>query len=537
MSETTGRIRVETEASPEGGFAEPQPKILDLELTLRDAEVIAALWAEPGGRARQALALSALRIGILALKLARGRVDGDVIKREGERLVQSLQERLDKHRELVTLEVATSLKQYFDPQSGHFTERVRRLVREGGEIEQLLRRQIGAGDSELSRTLASHMGEQSPLVKLLSPSQSEGFLSVLSETLGEALSAQRERILAEFSLDNKDSALARLVRELKERHGKLEDGFRGSVKEVMREFSLDNEDSALSRLVHKVERAQRQISSEFSLDDESSALARMRRELLAVLEGHKQDSMKFREDVRATLAGMQARKQEAQRSTRHGDEFEDEVWRFIDGACQKVGDVATHTGDTPGLIKNRKWGDVVVRIGPEGLAAGAKIAVEAKQQAGYDLPKALEEMEWARKNRGAGIGLFVFSRKTAPRDLKPFSRYGKDLVVVWDAEDPAFDVFLEAGLSVARALCTRAVAAREHQAVDFEAIERALRSVEKLGVGLGEVQGCSESIRSNSEKILNRVRIMRKELVRQVQKLDERFDDLKTALDTDAAGA
>ena len=140
MSETIGRIRVETEASSEGGFAEAQPKILDLELTVRDAEVIAALWAEPGGRARQALALSALRIGILALKMARGRVDGDIVRREGERLLEGLQERLDKHRELATLEMATSLKQYFDPQSGHFSERVRRLVQEGGEIEQLLRR-------------------------------------------------------------------------------------------------------------------------------------------------------------------------------------------------------------------------------------------------------------------------------------------------------------------------------------------------------------------------------------------------------------
>ena len=114
---------------------------------------------------------------------------------------------------------------------------------------------------------------------------------------------------------------------------------------------------------------------------------------------------------------------------------------------------------------------------------------------------------------------------------------GKDLVVVWDAEDPAFDVFLEAGLSVARALCTRAVAARESQTADFESIERAVRAVEKLGGGLGEIHNWSESIRNNSEKILNKVRTMRKELVRQVETLDERFDDLKTALDPDAAGA
>ena len=52
------------------------------------------------------------------------------------------------------------------------------------------------------------------------------------------------------------------------------------ISEVTGEFSLDNEDSALSRLMQGVERAQRQISSEFDLNEDGSALARMQKKAI-----------------------------------------------------------------------------------------------------------------------------------------------------------------------------------------------------------------------------------------------------------------
>jgi hypothetical protein len=52
----------------------------------------------------------------------------------------------------------------------------RRVVRHP-ELEQLLRRQVGSQDSELGKTLASHFGVDSPLMKVLSPDQSRGLLA------------------------------------------------------------------------------------------------------------------------------------------------------------------------------------------------------------------------------------------------------------------------------------------------------------------------------------------------------------------------
>jgi hypothetical protein len=505
--------------------------LLEITLSVTDPETVAELLAHPDGRQRHEFALTALRIGVLALKQAQGRIDADTVRHEGERLLGELDHHLERHREGVTQQVATNLKDYFDPDSGRFNERLERLLRKDGELEQVLQRQIALEDSELAKTLAAHFGERSPLMKLLSPDESQGLLQHLRGSLDEALRTQRESILREFSLDNKDSALTRLISELTQRHSKLTEDLQGSIKEVTGEFSLDNEDSALSRLVRRVEQAQKQISSEFSLDTDSSALARMRKELLEVLSTYRNESVKFQQEVREALADMKARKEAALRSTTHGDVFEQALLGFVEEESRRAGDLLAHVGNTTGLIKNCKVGDLLIELGPDRSAAGARIVVEAKESAGYDIAKAREEIELGRKNRGAEVGLFVFSRLTAPTGLDGLLRYGNDVIAVWDAEDPSYDVFLRGAISVAHALCTRAAAQRAVQQADFESIERAIRDIEKQSSGLEEISTFTNTIRTSSDKVLNRARIMREVLSRQIATLDEKIVDLKSVVE------
>ena len=73
------------------------PFALQLELNVTDAELIRELVAYAEGKPRDEFALSALRIGLLALKQARGQVDGDTIKREGEKLLAALDGKLRLH--------------------------------------------------------------------------------------------------------------------------------------------------------------------------------------------------------------------------------------------------------------------------------------------------------------------------------------------------------------------------------------------------------------------------------------------------------
>lgn len=148
-----------------------------LQLMVSDNDSVAELLQKSEGRERDKYALTALRIGLLSLKHARGQIDAEAVRHEGERLLLDLNHALEQSRSEIHSTLASALKEYFDPQSGRFQERVDRLIKKDGELEEVLRRQIGANGSELAATLAAHMGENSPLMRLLNPEESEGLVS------------------------------------------------------------------------------------------------------------------------------------------------------------------------------------------------------------------------------------------------------------------------------------------------------------------------------------------------------------------------
>ena len=514
---------------------EDLPYQLVLELTVEDRDTIAALYEHAEGSDRDRYALDALKIGVLALRRAGTHIDAELIQRESARMLEGLQLQLGQHAEQLNGRLTGSLKEYFDPESGRFQERVERLIRQDGELEQLMRRQLGGDDSQLAKTLLTHVGEHSPLMKVLSPDAADGLLASLRVTVDGQLAQQRDQLLKQFSLDNDQGALSRLVAELRKNHGQLSDDLQNKIDTVVKEFSLDEENSALSRLVKNVDRAQRTITDQFSLDNDQSALARLKKELLTIFSAHVATNAEFQEEVKVALGKIVAKREEAQRSTRHGIEFEDAVCEFVLREAQATGDIAEATGRQVGLIRNCKIGDCVVQLGPDSPAPDARIVVEAKEDASYTLAKACQEMKLARDNRGAQKGLFVFSSKSAPAGLKPLGRYGDDIVVVWNAEDAATDIFLEAGLITTRALCIRGGRHAESQAADFEAIEKALLEIENRSQGLDEITTSANTIENASKKILDRVRINREALDRQVQVLREKIGDLKALAEPDGA--
>jgi hypothetical protein len=503
------------------------PHQLPLELLIDDREVIRALLAHAEGDDRNQYAAEALKIGVLAMRHVAGQLNTDTFRREGEQFVLGLQNTLDQHKKNLNDQIENRLKEYFDPKDGRFSDRVQRLVAHDGELSVLIKSFIDGENSLFARTLVAHVGRDSALMKLLDPRQSDGLLTSLSKTVDDQLTQQRDHLLKEFSLDNKDGALCRLITQLTSNHGDLSKDIQTKIDVIIKEFSLNEENSALSRLVQNVTQAQRTITSEFSLDSDTSCLSRLRRELRELLDLSEKKNLQFQEEVKVSLAKIVTQREEADRSTRHGLAFEDAVCEFIIRQSQHAGDVATPTGHTTGLIKNCRIGDCLIELGPDSAAPGAKITIEAKEVDGYSLTKAREEIETARKNRAADWGIFVFSKKTAPPNLEPFARYGSDFVVIWDAEDTSTDVFLKAGIIAARALCFRSERQSAAQQVDFEAIEKAILEIEKRAGNLDDVRKSAESIESSNKKILDRVRIDRDALIKQVEILRERVGELK----------
>ena len=507
---------------------------LYLHLSVTDPETAAALCEASEGRDRQELALTALRIGILSLKAARGTVDGAAIRQEGDRLLGTLEERLQKHKELLDEALGGTLRNYFDPASGAFTERVQRLLRHDGELATVIGGQVETARRTLDELLARHLGDDSALKALLSPQEGNEFIAALRTQVAQALALQSEVIAGEFSLDRADSALSRLVRELKDRHGDLERTLGERVGSVVGEFSLDNKESALSRLVGRVEQTQGEISAQFSLDNPASALTRMVQRLERFEAAQAERSREFELRVTSLLERIVTRRDDARRSTLHGNEFEQRVGEQLQAHCLAADDVLEAVGDTSGVVPRSKVGDFVVTMGPDSAVAGASIVVEAKASGACTLKTTLEEAEIARRNRSASVCLFVHSAQTAPAGLPELHRWGDDIVVVWDADDPATDVRLKAAYLLAKALCIRANRHDEEEAASLAEMDIAIEAIRKQIGGFEEIRTSARTIVNGGEKILNRARLMEEEISKRLAGLLEQLGRLRLAVEGEA---
>ena len=138
---------------------------VELHLHIDDRELCEELSRYAEGRERHDFAVSAMRIGAIALRQAQGRIDAEQVRQEGDRFVENLGHALSRHQSEVVEQITGCLKGYFDPTSGLFNERVRLLVQEDGELERLIRGQIEGDSSVLVRTLDSHVGRESPLMQ------------------------------------------------------------------------------------------------------------------------------------------------------------------------------------------------------------------------------------------------------------------------------------------------------------------------------------------------------------------------------------
>ena len=494
---------------------------------ISDPEVLLAMAEYPDGPARTNFLVTALKVGVLSLKAARGTLDSDTVRREGDRLMEQLGERLNTWRGKFEERVSGSLSHYFDPSQGIFVERVNRLTKADGEPVSVMRQQVREAEQTLNKVFEQFIGENSDLLKALDPSGDNLLVANLQKTLDGVVQSQNASILNQFSLDNKDGALVRFLSELGEKHGDLNRALSQNMAAVVAEFSLDKPDSALSRLVGRVEETQRSLTSELSLDNENSALKRM----VLMLQEHQrvnvETATRLAETLNAAVQALQGRREEAARGTQHGLEFEDSLAVALRELVAAGGDIVEATGAGTGTIPNCKVGDHVLTIGPEKIAAGARIVVEAKQHAGYDLTRSLEEADLARRNRNAGVCLFVHSARTAQAGIPQFQRFGNDIVLRWDAEDAASDVWLRAALMVATALSVRAAGHDKLEAASFARIDGAIERMRKHLEGFEEINTSANTAQRAVEKILKRAKIMEEGLADQLTHVMEEAVKLK----------
>src|SRR6185295_280698 len=157
-----------------------------------------------------------------------------------------------------------------------------------------------------------------------------------------------------------------------------------------------------------------------------------------------------------------------------------------------------------------KKGDAVLRFTTESAFAGAGVVFEAKHDGAYTVQKALDELDAARKNRDAVAGVFVMARSRASDVFPRFARYGSNVLVTWDDQDPATDACLHAAILLGMGLVMRARTAGD--AGDIAALRDIEASIEGELGRLEKMEKHSDAIRKNVDGIGDEIRKAQKAL-------------------------
>ncbi|MBZ0136903.1 MAG: hypothetical protein K8I27_11075 [Planctomycetes bacterium] len=491
-----------------------EPGLL-LQLHVSDPEVLAELNQREGTE-RERYAQTALRVGVIALRQAGGMVDAEKLKQEGALILKELENRLQKHTSKLDQDLTSELEKYFDPESGHFNDRVGKLVSEDGELSRLLKSHLVGDNSLLARELAATVGANSPLMKHLDPHNKEGLVETITRIAQDRLEEQSKKVLGEFDLNNDEGALKRLINQIETN------------------FNPDDPKTALGVLKKALGETQDQIRKDLSLDADGSALSNLHGKLKKQIDELVDKQTKFQTEVATVLAELRGAKKERAVSPSGGFDFED-----LAGAALRErvhGDeLFESVGETTGLVARSKVGDHVQTLGAESAAPGGKIVYECKRAENYTLAKALLELADAKRNRGAAVGVFVLAASSLRDNPKmqgeferSLTRQGTDIVVVWDAEDEASNVNLDAAVTLARALVVRETSGADAASeVDWTTLDKALNDIDRQLQYFDELNTWTGNIERDAGKLKERHKKMAEALQKDLDRITEDLNTLR----------
>lgn len=134
----------------------------------------------------------------------------------------------------------------------------------------------------------------------------------------------------------------------------------------------------------------------------------------------------------------------------------------------------------------------------------------------------------ARENRKADYGVFVISSKMPLAEkIGLLRRYDNDILVVWDAEDRSTDVALKAAVLMAKGLIIRSAREQQGFTADLNGMDSAIARIIRQMDGFEEVSTSANTIRSGAERILNRTRLMRERIEKDLDVLSNEIQGLR----------
>ena len=478
------------------------------------ADVVAAI-APLNETQRNGLVADAWSIGLRAILNAHRQAEESRLVDVSKALKEDLDKQLSTYIERQQSDFVQALARYFDPRDGQVMMRLDNFVRDEGELARTMERFLAPEHGVLAQTLAREIGETSPLLRRLSPTDNEGILCLLESKLRETLAANQAEVTRALDPLAKDGAIARFLRALREDLRAAETDRSKQLELATRALDPSNDNSLLNRLVREATQARSEVVSAMNPDIPHSPMAVLKNALSTMLERHgdaqrkAMETMvlrqeKLEQEIRESLARLEERKRRTARSTQGGLAFQDDVLRFVQAAVNGAPVTVDMTANTVGAKAGCKVGDQVVRFTQESKYEGSAMVIEAKRDSAYTVTKALQELEIARGNRLANGAIFVMARSHAPTAFPTFARFGNDIIVVWDESDGSTDPYLHAAIMLGLALASRQQ--RPQDAGDIQALADIEHRIQKELERHETMRKLCESIRKDADKLAEEVR-------------------------------
>jgi hypothetical protein len=216
------------------------------------------------------------------------------------------------------------------------------------------------------------------------------------------------------------------------------------------------------------------------------------------------------------------------RSTLAGRPYEDIVEERLLTLARPLGDKVTRCGDSLGQAR-RKNGDILITVSPDAVNGRTDVHIvgEAKRRGEaaqtFSANAIMDSLNVARRNRGAGAGLFV----TEAAALLPlgigFHEYGGSNIAV--SYDPMAE---DTGLAVAYRLLRLAVVQEAHGAageqVDREAHKRIVANIRSAMGKLETIKSQHQSAINSISRASTALTDLTEEVVRGLRQLDDLMD-------------
>lgn len=233
-------------------------------------------------------------------------------------------------------------------------------------------------------------------------------------------------------------------------------------------------------------------------------------------------------EIKAKESVKEAVRLEAEKGTQKGFAYEDIVFTELEKIASIFGDTCLPTGKETGLILDSKQGDFVVALNPANTGgATLKIVFESKDKSMY-LKELLDELEGAKKNRGAGVAVAVISGKDTFKDVHEmigvFRDYPNQRTICVLDKEVLDSTALEVAYKLARAKLLLNLQAKEmkSEAIDLVAISTLIDEITRKLGDFASIRSTLTKANSAIEGAKTQLDGMKNELQEKLQELAEK---------------